>query len=34
MKICIEDDLIVSRLISGGVLNGFGINSKNEANEN
>lgn len=33
MKICIEDDFIVSRLISGGVLNGFANNSKNLTNE-
>jgi hypothetical protein len=34
MKICIEDDFIVSRLISAGVLNGFANNSKILANEN
>lgn len=34
MKICIEDDFIVSRLISAGVLNGFANNSKKLANEN
>jgi hypothetical protein len=28
MKICVEDDFIVSRLISAGVLNGLEVNSK------
>ena len=33
MKICVEDDFIVSRLISAGVLNGFEMNSKKLGNE-
>ena len=33
MKICLEDDFIVSRLISAGVLNGFEMNSKKLGNE-
>jgi hypothetical protein len=33
MKICVEDDFIVSRLISAGVLNGLENNSKKLASE-
>lgn len=33
MKLCVEDDFIVSRLISAGVLNGLEINSKNMPSE-
>ena len=34
MKICTEDDFIVSRLMSAGVLNGFSSCQKKQANEN
>ena len=34
MKICTEDDFIVSRLMSAGVLNGFSRSQKKQANEN
>ncbi len=34
MKICTEDDFIISRLMSAGVLNGFSSSQKKQANEN
>ena len=34
MKICTEDDFIVSRLVQAGVLNGYAVNQKKQANEN
>ena len=33
MKMCTEDDFIVSRLVQAGVLNGYAVNQKKQANE-